>query len=452
VDFVTGERKGAVLVSQPVHQHGYETAVAAQNAGLLRYFVTGIYYTKRGLTSPGILAKLPSQLEERVERELLRRSHSQLDPDAVYTIPRYHILATALGRMGHHAPLLSRLELDIWAHDRFDEAVGRLLVRFPGLRIVHAFEGSGLATFRSAKRLGITTVLDVSSTYEYLRALGDLGSRDNPARARAERELADIIFAPSDYAIQCLVEHGVTRERISKIPYGVDHIRFSPAPEHRTSNGDFRALYVGAINRPKGVRYLLEAWRSLALRNAELVLVGQPDSAGRKILREFEGHYRWIGSVPKYAVHEWFQKSDALILPSLAEGSALVTYEALASGLPVVTTPNSGSVVRDGTDGFVVAPRDVRALGERIRFLYENPGARREMGVRGRELVASSYTWEHYRARIVSAYDSILSHSAQLEAQRDRVDGAVIEARSRDTRLAVRGYLPHATDWSTQGE
>jgi starch synthase len=400
--------KGTVVISHPVHQHGYETAVAAQNVGLLRCFVTGVYYTKRGLMSPGTLGKLPSTLAAKIEDELLRRWHPELDPDAVYTIPEYHVLATAVRRVGQRAPFLQRPQLDIWAHERFDEAVGRLLHRLQGLRIVHAFEGSGLATLRSAKSLGITTVLDVPSAHEYLRGLDALGSQSNLARARAERELADIILAPSDYVIQCLVEHGVNREKIFKVPYGVDHVRFSPSVGSRDHKDPFRVLYVGAIRLQKGVRYLLEAWRALDLLNAELVLVGRPDDAGRLMLREFEAYCNWAGEVPKYAVDQWFKESDVLVLPSLADSWGLVVTEAMACGLPVITTVNTGAPVRDGIDGFVVPPRDVAALRDKIKFLYENPEARRNMGLRGREHVTHAYTWEHYRARIVNAYTSIL--------------------------------------------
>jgi starch synthase len=404
----TCEQKGPVLISQPVHQHGYQTAVAAQERGLLRYFVTGIYYTGRGPMSPHLLARLPERLRAKVEGELLRRQHSELDPSLVYTIPPYHVLATGVRRIAEHAPLLRALELDTWAHLRFDESVGRLLPRLRGLRIAHAFEGAGLATLRSAKRLGLTTVIDVTTAQEHYRPLeSKMGS--DLSRIRAEREIADVLFVPSDYVVRCLLEHGVAPEKILKIPYGVDHVRFSPAIGSRPDNDPFRVLFAGGIVLRKGVRYLLEAWRTLELANAELVLVGQPDKAGREMLREFEGHYRWVVGVPKYAMHEWFQKSDALILPSLAEGSALVTYEALASGVPVVTTPNSGSVVRDGIDGFVVPARDVGALRDSIRFLYEYPEARREQGIRGRELITSAYTWEHYRTRVADAYSSILS-------------------------------------------
>lgn len=422
-DHVTGRVKRVVLISQPVHQHAYETAVAAQDSGVLRYFVTGIYHTGRCPMSPRLLARLPARLRAHVEGELLCRWHSELDPSHVYTIARYHVLATGVRRIAHHAPLLRALQLDTWAHARFDESVGRLLPQLRGLRIVHAFEGTGLVTLRSAKRLGLTTVLDVTSAQEHLQALG-LESDDwsSLSRIRAERKVADFLFAPSDYAIQCLLDHGVAPEKIVKVPYGVDHVRFSPATRSRAENEPFRVLYVGRVVLRKGVRYLLEAWRTLDLPNAELVLVGKPDKAGIELLREFDGQYRWVVSVPKYAVHEWFQRSDALILPSLAEGSALVTYEALASGLPIVTTPNSGSIVRDGIDGFVVPARDVRALRDSIRFLYENPEARRQFGVRGRELVTSAYTWEHYRTRVANAYSSILcSRSVRLAKHSARV-------------------------------
>jgi starch synthase len=402
------QKDGSVLVAHPVHQHAYETAVAAQSAGLLRCFVTGIYYTNRGLTG-AILRRLPSELRSKAEGELLRRWHPELDADRVYTIARYHSLATTLRRIRENTGLHHSLDLEIWAHRRFDEAVARLLHRLRGVKIVHAFEGSGLATLRSAKHLGMTTVLDVPSMYEeYLHVLGITASQRDHVRVKAERELADVIFAPSDYAIDCLMEHGVSREKILKIPYGVDPVRFSPTIRSQGDVEPFRALFVGNIGLRKGVRYLLDAWRTLDLPNAELVLVGQPDDAGRQILREFEGCYHWSGQVPKYAVDQWFRKSDVFVLPSLADSWGLAVAEAMACGLPVITTSTTGAPVRDGVDGFVVPPSDASALGDAIRFLYENPGARSKMGASAREHVATAFTWEHYRSRIAGAYRSVL--------------------------------------------
>jgi glycosyltransferase involved in cell wall biosynthesis len=84
----------------------------------------------------------------------------------------------------------------------------------------------------------------------------------------------------------------------------------------------------------------------------------------------------------------------------------------MASGLPIVTTPSSGSVARDGLDGFVVPPRDVDALVERLRYLHEHPGERRAMGGRARDLMAAHYTWHHYRERVAGAYREILGARA----------------------------------------
>jgi glycosyltransferase involved in cell wall biosynthesis len=411
-----------VLISHPVHQHAYETAVAAQQLGLLGAFVTGIYFTGRGATSPRLLGALPPALRRKVPRELARRWHPELDAALVHTISPYHVLATSVRRLSEHAPPLRHLRLDGWADLRFDEAVGRRLKGLPGLRLVHGFEGSALETFRTARRLGLTTVLDVASAHEHYRAVVDESTpRTSLSRIRMERELSDFIFAPSDYVIDCLVENGVAAEKIVKIPYGVDEARFAPRPRPTGTSSPFRVLYVGSIGLRKGVRYLLEAWRALGLANAELVLVGQPDRAGREILRDFRGQYYWPGEVPKYSVDQWFRKSDVFVLPSLAEGSALVTHEALASGVPVVTTPNSGSVVRDGVDGFVVPPRDVRAIATSIEYLHGNPEAARAMGRHGRDLIMSTYTWKHYRMRVATAYESILSEGEPASEWPERI-------------------------------
>jgi starch synthase len=417
---LTADENRVVLISQPVHQHGYETAVAAQHAGLLQCFVTGIYYTGRGLMSARLLGRVPSELRSSVERELLRRRHSELDPAYVHTIPTYHVLAVLARHMANRVSTLQRLELETWAHLRFDRAVARLLPSLRGLQIVHAFEGGALETLRSAKQLGITTVLDVTSAQEDCRATRmDAGRRISLSRIRAERELADIMFVPSDYVIRCLLENGVSAEKIVKIPYGVDHRRFSPERGPKADDRPFRALYVGAIAQHKGVRYLLKAWQRLNLRNAELVLVGQPDRRGREILQEFQGLYKWQGSVPKYAVHDCFKSCDILVLPSLSDSWGLVVTEAMACGIPVIVTTNTGAPVRDELDGFVVSPGDSTELKEKILFLYEHASIREEMGVRAREHVLRAYTWEHYRARVTTAYDAILSGRAAQVARRN---------------------------------
>jgi glycosyltransferase involved in cell wall biosynthesis len=331
----------------------------------------------------------------------------------VRTLARYHLIAAGLRPLAA-LPVpggAGGWDAEQWAHRRFDGAVARLLPHLPGVRLVHAFEGAALATLRAARRRGLPTVLDVPAALEFAReALSAEGASTHHlpwARVCAERALATYLVAPSDFVVQCLQAGGVPAERIVRVPYGVDPSRFRPGA--RRASGAFRVLFVGRIGLRKGVRYLLEAWRRLALPHAELVLVGSVDREGRALLRRYGGLYHWRPPVPYAEVHRVYASADAFVFPSLAEGSAQVTYEAMAAGLPLVTTPHAGAVLRHGVEGLIVPPRDVDALAAAIELLYRSPAVRRAMGRAGRRLMERQYTWQHYHARLARAYRAVLS-------------------------------------------
>lgn len=392
---------GGVLISHPVHQHAYELVVAAQKAHVHRAFVTGIY-----VRDPS-LPWLPTvRTVDRLRRQLRRRWHPEIDPRLTRRIMRYHVASLALRPLARRISVHADVRLQTWAHRSFDRAAARKLETVRDVQAVHAFEGSALATFARARALGKTTILDVPSAYERLLAV-DLtvqADADDPTRIRAERSLADYVVVPSAFVADCLVEHGVSPERIRQVPYGVDTGRFRPS---NRLNGTFRVLFVGLVTARKGVTVILDAWRQLSLPRAELVFVGQMAlSAGER--KDIPDDCKLVGQVPKLEVHKWFASADAFAFPSYCEGSALVTYEAMAAGLPVVTTPQAGSVVRDGIDGFVIPPGDPTLLAERLAALYVDRELGLELGRSARERVQKGYTWHHYHARIADLYASIL--------------------------------------------
>jgi glycosyltransferase involved in cell wall biosynthesis len=408
---MTLDTTAGVLVCQPVHQHAYEAAVAAQEAHLLRYFVTGLYDTGRGISSRRIRRWLPEPLGSRVEREVRRRWHPELSPERVLTIPHHELLSLTCRKILGRLPQPALANLETWAHRRFDAALGARLSSFHGVRVVHAFEGTAEATLRSATKLGMSTVLDVASAHEFLRAATAVKNTSSAntlrTRVRAERELADYLLAPSDYVVRCLLENDVPATKIIKLPYGVDVGRFRPV-EQPVAEQRFRVLFVGRVGASKGVQYLLNAWRLLSLERAELVLVGPMDQTGRSILRGSTGRFRWIGSVPKQEVHTWFAASDVFVLPSLSDSWGLAVTEAMATGIPVVTTSACGAPVRHGIDGLVIPPGDDDALCAAIRFLHDHPEERRQMGAAGRNHVERHYTWQHYRQRLRLIYEALL--------------------------------------------
>lgn len=414
-------RSGApsVVVSHPGVQQSYETAAGLQSAGLLHRFVTSIY-RRSDMEPQGYPWRLlPARQRGMALSGVRRRWHKAIDPRRVQTIALPFLAARGAAEVLDGAGLHRFHGIEQWGDAGFDGLVARTLPR-AGVTQVHAFEGAALYTLRAAKRRGLRAVLDVPSAHEYNIAIAEAeaaatGARrarrfGSSARVRAERLAADVIVTPSAYVSRCLLSHGVDAPKIIEIPFGADPELYTP-PAPTLRSGRFVLLDVASINHRKGTRYLLQAWRELALPDAELVLAGAPDDAGRRVLAEYEGSYRHLGHVAGADLPELFRSASAFVLPSLAEGSALVTYMAMASALPVIVTEDAGSVATDGREGWVVPSRDVEALKAKILHLYEHRAQGAAMGAAGRQLIEERYTWRHYHRRIAALHRAMYDGS-----------------------------------------
>jgi glycosyltransferase involved in cell wall biosynthesis len=397
-----------VLVHHPGTNHlAYELVAGLQGGGYACDFHTGFFYAPTGLAARAV-SRLPAGMRDRVERELRRRAHGDVDPDRVFLRPAPEIAHIALGRLGIGQDRLARIIG--WRNDLLDTAVARV-VRRRHPRVVIGHDGSALHAGRAAREIGAAAILNqvvghVAAAHDIFREEAVLAPAfaetmvTTPdwivARHEAEIREADGILVPSDYVRDTLVARGADPQRIFVLPYGVDIDRFRPAT---TPRGDgFRILFVGHLSQRKGILYLLEAVKRLGLPGAELILVGKmvgPAAA----FAPYRDIFRHVAHVPYHEVHRLFQEADIFVYPSLHEGSAFATYEALASGLPVVTTKNAGSVARDRQEGFVVPIRDVEALMERIERLYRDNTLRAAMAEAARRR-AQEFTWAHYRARL----------------------------------------------------
>ncbi|MBU2850413.1 glycosyltransferase family 4 protein [Acidithiobacillus ferrivorans] len=222
----------------------------------------------------------------------------------------------------------------------------------------------------------------------------------------AECEGADRILVGSTFARNAFMEEGFSAEKMIVIPYGADVERFSPGQFKAKQSTIFRILFVGGIVQRKGVSYLLRAYQRFKGPDTELVLVGSyPDDL--RPFAPFREDFKHISHVPQAALPEIYRNADVFVFPSLLEGMGLVVLEAMATGLPVITTPNGpGDLVRDGVDGFVVPIRDVDAIVEKLEYLRAHPKERLRMGQNARER-AKMFTWEHYRAKVTDFIGSL---------------------------------------------
>ena len=218
-----------------------------------------------------------------------------------------------------------------------------------------------------------------------------------------EYDLADLLLVLSEKAAHTFRVRGFPEEKLFYLPRGVDVERFKPGKWPQR----FRAVFAGALIRRKGIQHVLEAWHRLNLTDAELWLVGFVHDEAKPYLKEFwRDNIRVVGFVRD--PENYLSQGTVHVFPSQWEGSAKVTYEAAACALPQITTREAGDVVRSGIEGILVKPGDVNAIAAALEHLYGHPEIVEQMGTAARRRVVENFTWDHFRTRLLDAYETAM--------------------------------------------
>lgn len=299
----------------------------------------------------------------------------------------------------------------------FDQSVARHLSAGPNSLFV-GFAGSTLRSVRRGNELGYTTMVERCSShirtqarilqeeYERFGVDGTPISETHIKHEEQEYEAANYIVTPSEFVYNSFIEQDVPEAKVVCEPFGVDTERYVPRDRDEET---VTFLFAGRVGLRKGVHYLLKAWDELNLSNAELLIAGGIEKQGRELVEAYadDDSIKFLGWVDE--VQSLYARSSVFVLPTLEEGSAYVTYEAMASGLPIVTTSHSGWVGTDGDHGIEVSIRDAEALADEMQSLYEDRSLCAELGKNGRRLVESTYTWDDYGERIFARYKEMLN-------------------------------------------
>ncbi|MGC3990793.1 MAG: glycosyltransferase family 4 protein [Chthoniobacteraceae bacterium] len=280
--------------------------------------------------------------------------------------------------------------------------------------LFHSWAGDCRRTLRAAKELGIPTILEIPTWH---RDKGKIKPRITTKERTAEKsswkerllisrqhtleeyDLADLILVLSEKAKETFLIAGHPESKLFLLPRGTDTERFHPG----TPPPIFRAVFAGALIKRKGVHTLLEAWNRLALPQAELVLLGTVHHEIKPYLEKFATpNVRIEGFVKR--PEDYFRESTVHIFPSTCEGSAKVTFDAAACGLPQISTRESGDAVVHEETGLIIPCDNVEALCAAILRLHADPALRQRMGVAARQRMLDHFTWDHYRTRLLEAY------------------------------------------------
>jgi glycosyltransferase involved in cell wall biosynthesis len=274
-----------------------------------------------------------------------------------------------------------------------DWIVSRRLEALAGqIDIVHTWPLAAVYTLRAAKRLGICSVLERPNAHT--RFAYDVVNREcerigvplprghehkqnDTVLRKEEREydLADKLLCPSDFVARTFVEQGFDRSRLLITQYGCDESKFFPAEGAGGKDRPFTMIYVGGAAPRKGLHFALDAWLKSPAKEDGLFLIcgafvpGYAEKLGSMLSHpsvKVLGH--------RNDVADLMRESDVFVLPTIEEGSALVTYEARASGLVLLVSDSAGALATHMENALIHKAGDVAALTGHIRMLYEDRG------------------------------------------------------------------------------
>lgn len=227
-------------------------------------------------------------------------------------------------------------------------------------------------------------------------------------RELEEYNLADYISIPSTFAKKSFIKLGIDKKKLIQIPYGVNLNEFKPG---KKNDNVFRIISVGSVSVRKGNVYLLKAFSDLNLKNSELIFVGPIDYEMNKIIKPYlyNDKIKFLGSKPQQQLRKFYINSSIFVINSIEEGLAMVQAQAMACGLPVICTTNSGGadIVDDNKNGFVCNIRDIEQLKEKIMFFYENKKEHIKFSKFAENKSKSFLSWENYGKKIIKKYKLI---------------------------------------------
>jgi len=309
--------------------------------------------------------------------------------------------------------------------------------RLPGLvgkiDVVHTWPVGALQTLRAAKQLGMTTVLERPNAYTRFayevvaKECARLGVTMPPNHEHAyhddilrieeaEYDAADYLLCPSDFVKKTFLDAGYSSEKLLRHQYGFDEKAFAPSNRSSRPSDGLKMLFVGGAAPRKGVHYALEAWlRSTAHGKGEFAIAGEFIPAYQEKLRPLLTHPSVKVLGHRADVAELMRDSDILVLPTIEEGSALVTSEARGSGCILLVSEAAGALCTHMENALVHKVGDVEQLTSHLNLLDQDRATLARLRAESLRTV-DQITWSAAGDRLYQVYKQALTGKAALGA------------------------------------
>ena len=395
-----------ILLAHSGKQHSYHVAKSLKDLGRLYEFHTSSYI--RNKTTQDLLLKVGDKFFSK--RFLEGLYGKEIKPNWRFEIPE--LVASKIGKSRRS------IQMAVFNRDvKFDQYMSSILLRSKA-NLFWGFQGSCHNALRTAGQMGMPSICELATGHvvESIHLLSEERKmnpdwadsfdnldfpKDYELRLREEPHIAKNILAASTFTKRTLVKDGVPLDKIKILPLGfeLDHIDYK-IPGESNVNGPLKLLYTGRITQRKGVSYLLEAMKRLK-GVASLDMIGFVHGKGAG-LRKYREHIHLRPPLHQYDLFKEYWKYDALVLPSIFEGFGLVIVEAMAAGLPVITTTHTigGDIIKHQKNGYLVNIRDVDGIVAAVQDLahrsYED---KMEMRLKARES-ALDLSWQNYTYKL----------------------------------------------------
>jgi glycosyltransferase involved in cell wall biosynthesis len=308
-----------------------------------------------------------------------------------------------------------------------DWIVAKRLRKMAGeIDLVHGFAMGSLETFRVAKELGIPTLLERCNAhtrfaYEVVERECEMLGLKMPAghphafnadylnREEQEYQAADYIFCPSDFVADTFINRGFSREKLERFRYGYDERTCYPSAEKPSARPGLTVLFAAGCAPRKGLHYALEAWsKSSASHEGTFLIVGDFISGYAEKLSQYICHpsIRLLGF--RKDLPDLMRASDVMVLPSIEEGSALVTYDARGAGCVLLVSDSTGAVCEHEKNALVHKTGDVETLVSHLNRVHEDRVFLARMRAASLK-TAGELTWTAAGRDMLDAYSRIVS-------------------------------------------
>ncbi len=394
-----------VLISNPSKQHSPHLVIAFKNKSIKVIFATSFWYKNN------FFFNYSSNFNKNIKRQFEKKRNGNISDNEVI-LNFFALLISIILRV------FKNEELKSYINDRIHDYWVSYKIKKQKPNIFIGAEKSSLKSFKVCKQLGGLIILDLASVHvklietlrekfpEYKKTTGNKFLFNKIMALKLKEYLmADIIFVLSQFARTSLLKQGISPSKVIVMNLGFDPNIFFSKRKY-SSSLSLNLVYVGNATKRKGLHLLISILKDFEnFIPINLTIIGPTGDAIPML--SGNSNIKYYNFLNHFEIVEILHRSDVFVFPSFMDSWGMVVIEAMACGLPVILTENTGAKdILTKECGFIIPVNDQQALKEKIEYFYNNRTEIERMGKNAAEVV-QKYTWDNYYKQVNEFIETI---------------------------------------------